>query len=315
MSQAGSWALSLLQARLAPGRLWENNNRYPEPTLYHHSTHISHTYHIHTHTHIHKPVGLTLSTSPLGLALRSINHSLTSTPTTIAVCWCPFNSLQVTDSMTAQTCSPLRSRGPLSLAPEPSVAPYSRSRLPARGSSPQASNRRTSHGLATGGWNHKGVSTNNRKRVLPSSGSLRLTRGGDEGPGEGGADSAGLCPQAGVVGGHAAERQVVGSERQIPLLWQEAESRLEGESLTVRVLLASPAGTRKQGSRAPQRWQSKVQGSPLPAAGKPHTRPSLSFHSRAPRQDQGPGRAHGLQHGGEVPGSAWSPLGWGGGHW
>lgn len=36
-----------------------------------------------------------------------------------------------------------------------------------------------------GGWNYKGVSTNNRKRVLPSSGSLRLARGGGEGPGEG----------------------------------------------------------------------------------------------------------------------------------
>lgn len=43
----------------------------------------------------------------------------------------------------------------------------------------------SSTGLATGGWDHKGVSTNNRKRVLPSSDSLRLTRGGDEGPGEG----------------------------------------------------------------------------------------------------------------------------------
>lgn len=80
-------------------------------------------------------------------------------------------------------------------------------------------------GQAAGGWNYKGVSTNNRKRVLPSAGSLTPTRGGDEGPGEGGADSASLCPQAGVVGGHAAEGQVVGSGWQIPLLWQEAESR------------------------------------------------------------------------------------------
>lgn len=60
---------------------------------------------------------------------------------------------------------------------------------------------------------------------LPQAGSLTRTRGGDEGPGKAGADSASLCPQAGVVGGHAAEGQVVGSGWQIPLLWQEAESR------------------------------------------------------------------------------------------
>lgn len=54
MSQVGSRVLSLGQAWLAPGWLWESKNRYSEPTPYHHPhTHLSHISHVHTHTYTH----------------------------------------------------------------------------------------------------------------------------------------------------------------------------------------------------------------------------------------------------------------------
>lgn len=92
-------------------------------------------------------------------------------------------------------------------------------------SSPQAFKGRTDQGLVMGGgyWDYKGVSTNNRKRVLPSSGSHRLARGG-KGPGEGSADSASLCPQVGVVGGHAAQGQVVWGEDGRPLCFGKRQN-------------------------------------------------------------------------------------------
>lgn len=62
--------------------------------------------------------------------------------------------------------------------PSPLNAPWG---VKLGGASPPASKGWTGPGQATGGWNYKGVSTNNRKRVLPSSGSLRLAGEGVRG--------------------------------------------------------------------------------------------------------------------------------------
>lgn len=87
---------------------------------------------------------------------------------------------------------------------------------------------------------------------------------------------------------------------------------LEGESLTVR----GPPGSscRYQGAsklQGPSKVAEQRAGQPSSSSRKsPRPGPPLSFHSRAPRQDQGPGRAHGLQRGGgEAPGGAWRASG------
>lgn len=94
--------------------------------------------------------------------------------------WCPFNALQVTGwnewqwkcvpggegQLTSLIHAPEASCDRPAFHPLPAV---SQERLLHR---PQKGRPWTGHGR--GGWNYKGVSTNNRKRVLPSSGSLRL---------------------------------------------------------------------------------------------------------------------------------------------
>lgn len=72
-------------------------------------------------------------------------------------------------------------------------------------------------------WDYKWVSTNNRKRVLPSSGSHRMVRGGKR-PGQRSADSASLCPQVGMAGGHAAQGQVVWVEDGRPLCFGKRQN-------------------------------------------------------------------------------------------
>lgn len=57
-----------------------------------------------------------------------------------------------------------------------------------------------------------------------------------------GADRASLHPQPGVLSGHAAEGQVVGSPDPSALARDRIQT-LEGESLTAGVLLVHPAGT------------------------------------------------------------------------
>lgn len=132
--------------------------------------------------------------------------------------------------------------------------------------------------------------------------------GRSEGPGRGWggcADSASLCPQAGVVGGHAAEGREAGSGWQTPLLWLDAESgHTSGERVcqprgSSWLLLQAPQSPEAQGPLKGGRVKSRA---PLPPAGGEASVEALSHpsvHHRAPRQDQVPGRERGLQHSGE----------------
>ena len=134
-------------------------------------------------------------------------------------------------------------------------------------------------------------------------------RGQAGGGGGGCADSASLCPQAGVVSGHAAEGQEAGSGWQTPLLWLEAES---GHTSGERV--CQPGGSSwllPQAPRSPEA-QGPLEGggvksrASLPPAGGEARVWALSHpsvHRRALRQDQGPGRERGLQYSeGQDPG-------------
>lgn len=112
-----------------------------------------------------------------------------------------------------------------------------------------------------------------------------------------------------MVGGHAAEGQVVGSGWPT-LLWQEAGSRHLGE----RACLPGPPGSccRRHGARAPGPlggWQCQVQSASASSRRRIMCRgPLPSFHRRAPRPAQGPGRERGLRHGeGEGPGVRGGP--------
>lgn len=171
-----------------------------------------------------------------------------------------------------------------------------------------------------GGWNYKGVSTNNRKRVLPSSGSLRLARGGGEGPGEGG------CRQckplsSGRRGQWACSRGAGGGQ------WMTDPSALARGRIQTLEEESLPAGgppdssCRHHGASRPQGprgWQSKAQGSPCFQYRKTaHLVWALSHPSTAELRgrttalagsmDSNMVRARILRvHGG--------PLGWGGGH-
>nr|KAF6289636.1 hypothetical protein mPipKuh1_009801 [Pipistrellus kuhlii] len=157
MSQAGSWALSLLQACLAPGRLWENNQIPRAHTL----PPLSHTAHMYTLTHTNPWAPHCLPPhQACPPVYRPQPHSTPTEELSAGAPLIPFRP-QAGWRVAAQTRSPRRCRGPLSPAPSLESPPPPH-RAPPRLSARGPLHRPHTGGQARpghGGWDHKGVST------------------------------------------------------------------------------------------------------------------------------------------------------------
>lgn len=192
----------------------------------------------------------------------------------------------------------------------------------AGGASPQASTGRTGHGQATVGWDYKGVSTNNRKRVLPSSRSFTLA--GEEVRGQARGTrtvQAFVFRQAWSVGMQLRGRwwtvdgrPLCFGKRQNPDAWGREPACLPAcqESW---LLLQAPQNLKAP--RAPSRWQSPRQPQ-LPAIGQSPVQ-ALSRPPTAELLDQGRTKALGRGMDSNMVretflGVCGGPLGWGGGH-
>lgn len=160
------------------------------------------------------------------------------------------------------------------------------------------------------------------KGIAPTTGSgsflpqaARLAWGG-EGPSKGSADSASLCLQVGVVGGHAAQGQVVWSEDGGPSALARGRIQISeracltgGGGVTLAPGISSmesqdpraPGVTARLGQPSFWQWEVHCPGpSPVPP------------HQHFTAGGQGFVRKYGLQCSkGQDPGSSRDPLGWG----